>query len=105
MRTRFVFLKQQNMSGVERIDYIGASWCKVCKTVKPAVELLAKEFGVTLNILDADTLDESSEPVTKVPTLRIYNTAGTKTEIVTGHAAALKEILASNAKVVISDDF
>lgn len=92
------------MSGVERIDYIGASWCKVCKTVKPAVELLAKEFGVMLNILDADDLDES-QAVTKVPTLRIYNTTGEKTEIVTGHAEALKNLLASKAKVVISDDF
>jgi len=93
------------MSSIARIDYIGASWCKVCTTVKPGVEQLAKDFGIELNVLDADTL-EGGDAVSKVPTLRIYKLGETEgVEIVTKHLEALKTVLMANAKVVISDDF
>jgi thiol-disulfide isomerase/thioredoxin len=99
------------MSSIVRIDYIGASWCRVCTTVKPGVEQLAKEFGVELNVLDADALSGEDE-VTKVPTLRLYKSTGDppsvskeRIEIVTKHLEALKTVLVSNAKVIINDDF
>ena len=50
-----------------RIDYIGASWCKVCITVKPEVELVARSFNVALSVLDADEIEDES--IMKVPTL------------------------------------
>jgi len=96
------------MSSITRIDYIGASWCKVCTIVKPAVVQIAKDFGVELVLLDADTLDEA-DAVSKVPTLRVYKNTGTGptevVQIVTAHLEALKNILTAHAKVVISDEF
>jgi len=86
-----------------RIDYIGASWCKVCVTVKPAVEKLAHDFGVTVKILDVDELDDES--ITKVPTLRVFEGEEKISEIVTKHADALRELLSSKKTVAISDDF
>ena len=105
-------IKQSKMSSILRIDYIGASWCKVCTIVKPGVEQLAKEFGVELNVLDFDTL-EGQDEVSKLPTLRVFKSEGgdpptvakEPIEIVTKHLDALKTVLVANAKVVISDDF
>ena len=86
-----------------RIDYIGATWCKVCVTVKPAVEKLAHDFGVSVKILDVDELDDES--VSKVPTLRVYDGEEKISEIVTKHVEALRELLSSKKPVAISDDF
>jgi hypothetical protein len=71
--------------------------------VKPAVEKLAHDFGVTVKILDVDELDD--ETITKVPTLRVFEGTEKISEIVTKHADALRELLSSKKTVAISDDF
>jgi thiol-disulfide isomerase/thioredoxin len=55
------------------IVYIGATWCKPCKTIKPAVETLAKRYGVPVVIkdLDKDLTDAEKEEILKVPTIRV----------------------------------
>jgi hypothetical protein len=85
-----------------RVTYIGASWCKVCVTVKPEIEKITTGFSVPLTVMDAD--DEGVE-VTKVPTLRLYKDDVLMKEIVTGHVAALRSELESSKGVAIVEDF
>ena len=86
-----------------RIDYIGAKWCKVCVTVKPEVERIARDFGVEVAILDLDELGD--ETITKVPTLRVWEGETKVSEIVTKHVDALRELLVAKKGVTITDDF
>ena len=86
-----------------RIEYIGASWCKVCVTVKPEIELVARSFNVPISILDADVMEDDS--LTKVPTLRIYKDDKLVSEIVTKHVDGLKAFLQTTATVIVTDDF
>ena len=86
-----------------RIDYIGAKWCKVCLTVKPAIEKIARDFGVEVTILDRDELGD--ETITKVPTLRVWEGETNVSEIVTKHVDALRELLVAKKGVTITDDF
>ena len=89
------------------IEYYGATWCKVCVTVKPAVEKLANDFAVKFSEYDIDELegDERVANIKKVPTLRLYKGGELVQEIVTGHESALKNFLSSVKTVTITDDF
>ena len=86
-----------------RIDYIGASWCKVCVTVKPEVELVARSFNVPLALLDADEIEDDS--IMKVPTLRVFKDDKLVSEIVTKHVDGLKALLQAEKGLVVTDDF
>jgi thiol-disulfide isomerase/thioredoxin len=86
-----------------RIDYIGASWCKVCIVVKPEVELIARSFNVPISVMDADEIEDDS--VTKVPTLRVYKDDKLVSEIVTKHVDSLKALLQTMGTLVVTDDF
>ena len=86
-----------------RIDYIGASWCKVCITVKPEVELVARSFNVPLALLDADEIEDDS--IMKVPTLRVFKDDKLVSEIVTKHVDGLKALLQAEKGLVVTDDF
>ena len=86
-----------------RIEYIGATWCKVCVTVKPETERLARDFAVKLTMFDVDELDD--ETITKVPTLRVWEDTVKIAEIVTNHIAALRELLIAKKGVTVTDDF
>jgi hypothetical protein len=72
-----------------RVTYIGASWCKVCVTVKPEIEKITGGFSIPLTVLDVD----DGVDIKKVPTVRIYKDDVLVKEIVTGHVAALMETL------------
>lgn len=86
-----------------RIDYIGASWCKVCIVVKPEVELVARSFNVPISVMDADEIEDDS--VTKVPTLRVYKDDKLVSEIITKHVDSLKALLQTMGTLVVTDDF
>jgi len=89
------------------IEYYGATWCKVCVTVKPALEKLASDFDVNFRNYDIDELegDTRVENIKKVPTVRIYKDNELVQEIVTAHESAVKNTLASVKKVSLTDDF
>ena len=86
-----------------RIDYIGASWCKVCVTVKPETERLARDFGIKLSMFDVDELDDDT--ITKVPTIRVWEDNTKIVEIVTNHVATLRDLLITKKGVTVTDDF
>uniref|UniRef100_A0A6C0L0B9 Thioredoxin domain-containing protein n=1 Tax=viral metagenome TaxID=1070528 RepID=A0A6C0L0B9_9ZZZZ len=86
-----------------RIDYIGASWCKVCIVVKPELELIARSFNVPISVMDADEIEDDS--VTKVPTLRVFKDDKLVLEIVTKHVDGLKSLLQTMGTLVVTDDF
>jgi thiol-disulfide isomerase/thioredoxin len=86
-----------------RIDYIGASWCKVCIVVKPELELIARSFNVPISVMDADEIEDDS--LTKVPTLRVYKDDKLVSEIVTKHVDSLKALLQTMGTLVVTDDF
>ncbi len=90
------------------ILYIGASWCKTCKEIKPATESLASQFSTPLSIMDYDDdLDETEQAtIKKVPTLRILDATGTQImEWNMNQVASLKEWLTTNIHVGSADDF
>ena len=89
------------------IEYYGATWCKVCVTVKPVIETMAKDFAVKFTEYDIDELegDERVANIKKVPTVRVYKGNELIQEIVTAHASTVKDTLASVKTVVITDDF
>ena len=86
-----------------RIDYIGATWCKVCVTVKPGVENLSKSFNIPLTVLDVDDIDE--DEVTKVPTVRVWLDNKKVSEITTKHIDELKSLLIGIKGLPGTDDF
>ena len=87
-----------------RIDYIGATWCKVCIVVKPGIENLAKSFSVPLTVLDAADLDDDYE-VLKVPTVRVWLDDKKISEITTKHIDELKTLLIEKKGLPATDDF
>lgn len=84
------------------VKYIGASWCKVCVTVKPDIEKICTGFNVPLTVLNAD--DDGVE-VTKVPTVRLYLGEELVKEIVTGHSTSLRSELSIRKGVSTDADF
>jgi thiol-disulfide isomerase/thioredoxin len=86
-----------------RIDYIGATWCKVCVTVKPGVENLSKSFNIPLTVLNVDDIDE--DEVTKVPTVRVWLDDKKVSEITTKHIDELKSLLIGIKGLPGTDDF
>lgn len=94
------------MSKVE-VTYIGAAWCKTCKTIKPQIEELCKKFSVQLNILDydADLEVEEKEQITKVPTIRIYESAVKKAEFNMNQVEQTDLWLSGNIKITTDEDF
>ena len=84
------------------VKYIGASWCKVCVTVKPDIEKICTGFNVPLTLLNAD---DDGVDVTKVPTVRLYLGDEMVKEIVTGHSMSLRSELSARKGVSTDADF
>ena len=98
-------------TSTDRIEYIGATWCAPCKAVKPAVEAMAHRYTVPVVFrdYDEDLDDEGRDDVKKLPTIRVWNGAGTLIhEITTNHVEALEAQLAATAaplRVSADEDF
>jgi thiol-disulfide isomerase/thioredoxin len=81
------------------IIYIGAKWCATCKTIKPAIELLAECYDLDIDVLDFDELEHTQqETVTKVPTVRVMLQDKVLAEWNTNQVNSLKEWLEHNIK-------
>lgn len=89
------------------IKYVGASWCKPCKIVKPDVEKLCERFKLSLIIKDYDDdLSESQQnEITKLPSIFIYDESAIIKTIVTNHIEQLTEFLTSSLGIISDDDF
>ena len=91
------------------IVYIGATWCGTCKTIKPAIETLAKKFGVALKTLDYDNdLDaDAQDLIKKVPTIWIIRDGKRVEEFNVNQVAATEAWLSANVSLTsgASDDF
>jgi thiol-disulfide isomerase/thioredoxin len=88
------------------IQYIGASWCGPCKTVKPFAELLAHKFSVPIAFLDYDEMEETEkDTVKKLPTIRILEEGAVLKEITTAHADMLEMWLRTHVRVNATEDF
>jgi len=86
-----------------RVDYIGATWCKVCVTVKPEIEKLGKEYDITVKLMDVDA--DQLDDIKKVPTVRLYKDDVLISEIITEHVKTLTKELALTKKVELDKDF
>jgi thiol-disulfide isomerase/thioredoxin len=86
-----------------RVDYIGATWCKVCVVVKPEIEKLAKNYDIAIKLMDVD--DDNIEDIKKVPTVRLYKDDVLVKEFVTEHVKSLNTELALTKKVTLDEDF
>lgn len=90
-----------------RIEYVGASWCAPCRTVKPLVMAIAHKFGITVTEYDYDEMEETAKDmVKKLPTVRVLDGSGTlQTEITTNHADTLEVWLRKHVRVNGEEDF
>ena len=88
--------------------YIGATWCATCKTIKPAIEQLAKKFSVTLKTLDydKDLEDAAQELIKKVPTIWMIQDGKRVAEFNVNQVASTEAWLQSNVSLTAAaDDF
>ena len=78
-----------------RVDYVGATWCTVCKTVGPAVAEVARRYGLPLVQRDiAELPEEEAAGILKVPTVRVFRGEHCLATIVTKHVESLHATLA-----------
>jgi len=88
------------------VTYIGATWCKICTKVKPAVEELAQLFSVQLQIQDLDDLsEEEKEDVMKVPTVRIHKDGVQVALYSTNQAESLETWLRTHVPLTTDAEF
>lgn len=89
-----------------KIVYIGATWCGTCKTIRPAIESLAKKFSVTLKTLDYDDdLDaDAQDLVRKVPTIWIIQDGKRVAEFNMNQVASTEAWLSVNVSLTASSD-
>lgn len=105
------FLHPMSAPPLTRIEYIGATWCAPCRTVKPAVEAMAHRYGVPAEFrdYDDDLDDDARDGVKKLPTIRVWNAANVLVaEIITKHVEELEAQLTATAaplRVSADDDF
>jgi thiol-disulfide isomerase/thioredoxin len=89
-----------------RIEYIGATWCAPCRTVKPLVTLLSHKFACSLEEYDYDEMEEEAKSsVSKLPTVRVWEEGVIRVEITTNHAEMLEIWLKTHVRVNDVDDF
>lgn len=87
------------------LTYIGATWCKTCAEIKPAVEALVQRYGIPMRTLDydADLDDDAKDTIRKVPTLRITRGDGDDStqvaEFTVRQVESLREWLAEHISV------
>ena len=75
------------------LHYIGATWCKACKEVKPRAKELAEKENISFIELDYDSLSEKEQAtITKLPTLRLKNKEVLVKEFTTASAASQLEL-------------
>jgi thioredoxin-like negative regulator of GroEL len=89
------------------VVYIGATWCKPCKEIKPVIEQLTAQFQIPLEIKDYDTdlsEDEQAE-IKKVPTVRVFQIGRIVMEWNMNQVASLKEWLTTHIAIGGTDDF
>ncbi len=91
----------------ERVEYYGATWCKVCVEIKPALSKLCSDLGIPFIEYDIDDWegDERVADIKKVPTVRVYRNDMKIDEITTNHINAMKTVLSKFKTVVLTDDF
>lgn len=104
--TRAVFLLVVKYMG-ERVEYYGATWCKVCIEIKPALSKLCTDLGIRFVEYDIDELegDERVVDIKKVPTVRVFQKDVKIDEITTNHVNSIKTVLSKFKTVVLTDDF
>jgi thiol-disulfide isomerase/thioredoxin len=86
-----------------RVDYIGATWCKVCHTIKPAIEKICRDFGIDIATYDADELGDNSP--SKVPTVRLFKNDLLIVEITTKHIDNLTNAITVEKGLVLNEEF
>jgi len=86
-----------------RVDYIGATWCKVCHTVLPEIQKLLNLYDISLKTYDVDV--DKIEDVSKVPTVRLYKDDVLVKTITTEHVKTLRTELALTQSVKLDADF
>ena len=89
------------------IEYVGATWCAPCRTVKPLVVSLAQKFGIPLVVRDYDEMEEEEKTtVKKLPTVRILEGERLILLLETRHAETLEAWLKENMmRANGTDDF
>lgn len=100
-----IFISSKGMG--ERVEYYGATWCKVCVEIKPALSKLCSDLGIPFIEYDIDDWegDERVADIKKVPTVRVYRNDMKIDEITTNHVNSIKTVLSKFKTVVLTDDF
>ena len=89
------------------IEYIGAEWCRSCKTIFPQIESLSKKFSVRLHAkeFDVDLQENEKGTVNKLPTVRIYKDSAMVAEYSANQVASVQTWLQENAATIQDAEF
>ena len=89
------------------IKYVGASWCRPCKIVKPEVEKLCSRFKINLTIkdFDEDLSEKEQSEIIKLPSIFIYDECAIVKVIVTNHIEQLTNFLSDAFGISKDEDF
>ena len=89
------------------IVYIGATWCKTCKVIKPKLEELAKRFQVEFiaKDLDEDFTEEEKGEITKVPTVRMLKDKSIVDTYNINQVESVTSWLTANVQIASDDNF
>ena len=87
--------------------YIGATWCKTCKVIKPKLEELAKRFQVEFIVkdLDEDFTEEEKSEITKVPTVRMLKDKSIVDMYNINQVESVTSWLTENVQIASDDNF
>jgi len=93
------------MPNTYELEYIGATWCNPCKTVKPKVIEQAKKYAISIKFydLEADADKFDADAVKKLPTLRVLQDGKVVAEFVTQHNDQLEDFLSKTVKPATTD--
>jgi thiol-disulfide isomerase/thioredoxin len=89
------------------IHYIGATWCKACHAVKPAVKELAAQASLVLveRDYDKDFTEEGQAAIRKLPTIRVIENSVIQAEFTTTSAADSLKIYLQSKKLLPEEVF
>jgi thiol-disulfide isomerase/thioredoxin len=86
------------------VSYVRAEWCKVCKVLLPEVEMMCKNFGVSLEVKDLEDMSEEEQAtITSLPCITVLENGAPKEVIKEKKKERLEEILSTSVKIGDAD--
>jgi len=88
------------------LEYIGATWCKACKELKPRAEELAEKAKILFLERNYDSLNETEQKsIKKIPAIRIKTNGTIVKEFLEGTVVDKLEFYLQSKKLLPEEEF